>query len=134
MKIESGLKPIGTFQFISLADIILILIIFFLLASTFIIQPGIRVDLPKAISPEREGEKNILITITKEGGLYLNQELTNWDLFPGQLYREILNKKNPMIILYADEQVALQTAVKALDIAKGAGGKRLLIATRSVEQ
>lgn len=131
MKLQSSLKPMGTFQFISLADIILILIIFFLLASTFIIQPGIRVKLPKALSPEREGEKNILITITKEGGLFLNQEPTDWDQFPRLLYREILSRKEPMIILYADAQIPLQTAVKALDIAKGAGGKKLLIATRT---
>ena len=133
MKIESGLKPIGTFQFISLADVILILIIFFLLASTFIIQPGIRVDLPRALSTESEGEKNILITITKGGGLFLNQKPTDWDEFPGLLYREILNKENPMIILYADRQISLETAVRALDVAKGAGGRRLLIATRPGE-
>ncbi|RKX70540.1 hypothetical protein DRP53_04680 [candidate division WOR-3 bacterium] len=133
MRLESRLKPIATFQFISLADIILILIIFFLLASTFIIQPGIRVKLPKALSPEREGEKNILITITRDGSLYLNQRPTDWERFPAQLYREILKRPNPMIILYADADIPLQLAVKALDIARGAGGKRLLIATRTGE-
>ncbi|HID32851.1 MAG TPA: biopolymer transporter ExbD [bacterium (Candidatus Stahlbacteria)] len=131
MNLSPRLKVIGTFQFISLADIILILIIFFLLASTFIIQPGIKVDLPKALSPEREGEKNILITITKEGNLYLNQRLIDWKHFPSSLYREILKRPDPMIILYADASIPLQTAVRVLDVAKGAGAKRLLIATRA---
>jgi len=67
-------RAITAFSFISLADVVLLLLVFFLLSSTFIVQPGIRVQLPKARIKERESERNILLTLTKDGTLYLGDE------------------------------------------------------------
>jgi len=50
-------RPTSTFSFISLADVVLLLLVFFLLSSTFIVQPGIRVRLPKAVTREEESER-----------------------------------------------------------------------------
>ena len=61
MKIRAENKVLDTFSFSSLTDIVLLLLIFFLLSSTFIIQPGIKVKLPVSDTAESTNEKSITI-------------------------------------------------------------------------
>jgi len=123
-------KSITTFSFISLADVVLLLLIFFLLSSTFIVQPGIRVRLPKARIREQESERNILITLTKDGKLYLGDENVDFEALPAKLYSLLLDNPDQLIVLRADRDVSLERAVQILDMAKSAGGERFLIATQ----
>ena len=62
MKIRAENKVLDTFSFSSLTDIVMLLLIFFLLSSSFIIQPGIKVKLPVSDTAESTNEKNITIT------------------------------------------------------------------------
>ena len=48
MSLQTNKKRMLYFSAISLSDIVLLVLIFFLLSSTFIVQPGIKVYLPKA--------------------------------------------------------------------------------------
>ena len=130
MKFSIRNRAITTFSFISLADVVLLLLVFFLLSSTFIVQPGIRVQLPKARIRERESERNILITLTKEGSLYLGEETVELEVLPARLYSLLLENPDQLIVLRADRDVPLNTAVQVLDMAKSAGGERFLIATQ----
>jgi len=123
-------RPTSTFSFISLADVVLLLLVFFLLSSTFIVQPGIRVRLPKAVTREEESERNILITLTKEGDLYLGDETVDPEAFPARLRSLLIDNPDQLIVLRADRDVSLSKAVQILDMAKGAGGERFLIATQ----
>lgn len=123
-------RSITAFSFISLADVVLLLLIFFLLSSTFIVQPGIKVRLPKARTKEQESERNILVTLTKDGDLYLGDESVDFEALPARLYSMLLEKPDQLIVLRADRDVPLSKAVQVLDVAKSAGGERFLIATQ----
>ena len=123
-------RAITAFSFISLADVVLLLLVFFLLSSTFIVQPGIRVQLPKARIKERESERNILLTLTKDGTLYLGDETIESEVLPARLYSLLLENPDQLIVLRADKDVSLNRAVNVLDMAKSAGGERFLIATQ----
>jgi biopolymer transport protein ExbD len=123
-------RAVTAFSFISLADVVLLLLVFFLLSSTFIVQPGIRVQLPKARIRERESERNILLTLTKEGTLYLGEETVEFEVLPARLYSLLLENPDQLIVLRADRDVPLNTAVQVLDMAKSAGGEKFLIATQ----
>lgn len=48
MKFQTSNKPIALFSFSSLTDIVMLLLIFFLLTSQFVIQTGVKVKLPGA--------------------------------------------------------------------------------------
>ncbi len=130
MKLNLRNRLVTTFSFISLADVVLLLLIFFLLSSTFIVQPGIKVRLPKAKIKERESERNILVTLTKEGDLYLGDDIVSFESFPAKLYSMLLENPDQLIVLRADRDVPLSRAVQVLDIAKSAGGEKFLIATQ----
>ena len=75
MKFETESKLLSTFSFSSLTDIVLLLLIFFLLSSSFIIQPGIKVQLPRTDTAAVHSEKSIYVTVTRAGSIYLNDNL-----------------------------------------------------------
>jgi biopolymer transport protein ExbD len=48
MKFSTQLKPLSVFSHSSLTDIVFLLLIFFLLSSSFVVQSGIKIQLPKS--------------------------------------------------------------------------------------
>ena len=134
MKFEMKHKPMSVFNFISLADIVLLLLIYFLLTSTYVVQKGIRVRLPKSVTSEKTTvSKQITITVTKNGAIFLNNKPVLFkDLSPKIKQLLEINPKQ-IIVLRADASLPLEQAVKILDEAKKAGGEKLLIATYKEE-
>ncbi len=134
MKFEMKHKPMSVFNFISLADIVLLLLIYFLLTSTYVVQKGIRVRLPKSVTSEKTTvNKQITITVTKSGAIFLNNKpVLLKDLSPKIKQLLEINPKQ-IIVLRADASLPLEQAVKVLDEAKKAGGEKLLIATYKEE-
>lgn len=60
-----------TFSLAGMADVVLLLLIFFLLTSSFIPQMGIRVDLPQVDSSSPITEQSITVALTGDGTYYV---------------------------------------------------------------
>ncbi len=69
----SDKKPLTVFSMAGLADIVLLLLIFFLLTSNFIPQFGIQVNLPQADALAPNDPNHISVAVTKEGRYYVDQ-------------------------------------------------------------
>ena len=134
MDFEPKNKPSVSFSAIGLTDIVLLLLIFFLLSSTFILQPGIQVDLPEAQVAETVEQQTLTVTIQASGALYLNDEPVSLSDLPARLQQAIAGGAEKDIILRADERVPFKRAVEVMDIAKRVGGGRFLVATRPSEE
>ncbi|MDH3252814.1 MAG: biopolymer transporter ExbD, partial [Ignavibacteria bacterium] len=74
MKFQSENQLLSTFSFSSLTDIVMLLLIFFLISSSFVIQPGIKVVLPRAETGENESNRGITISMTEKGQIFVNAE------------------------------------------------------------
>ncbi len=130
MKFEMKHRPMSVFNFISLADIVLLLLIYFLLTSTYVVQKGIRVRLPKSTTSEKTTvSKQIVITVTKAGGIFLNGKPVGLSALSAKVKQLLEQNPKQIIVLRADATIPLEQAVKILDEAKKAGGEKLLIAT-----
>jgi biopolymer transport protein ExbD len=129
MKIRAQNKILDTFSFSSLTDIVLLLLIFFLLSSTFIIQPGIKVKLPVSDTAESTNEKSITITLTKNGRIYLNQNQVTMNDLPARWNQLMAMNPNQAIIIRADKGVTIERTVAILDIGKKVGASNFNIAT-----
>ncbi len=130
MSLQTNKKRLVSFSAISLTDIVLLLLIFFLLSSSFIIQPGIKVKLPKAATGVPEESKQILITLTAREDIYLNQEKVLKADLGSKLRRLLAANKEQLVVIRADKDIPLQSAVEIIDIAKLAGAQRFMIATQ----
>ena len=130
MKIKAHKKPTTSFNTISLTDIIFLLLVFFLLSSTFVLQPGIKVQLPVTeMNTDISSEKSIVVSLTKEGAVYLNDNLVNRVELGVRLRQMVIDVGNPIIVLRMDKAVLIEGLVEVMDIAKTAGADRFVIAT-----
>jgi len=130
MKFKTENKLLSAFSYASLTDVVLQLLIFFLLSSSFVVHPGIKVQLPKAEVGETETKRDIIITLTDQGAIYLNSEQVSTETLGGKLFVTMQGRSDFTIIINADKAVNLQSAVQVMDIAKGVGASRFMIATQ----
>ncbi len=134
MKIKAHIQPSTTFNTISLTDIIFLLLVFFLLSSTFVLQPGVKVQLPDTTNTDISSEKSIVISLTKDGTIYLNDNLISKVELGARLRQMVLNVGNPIIAFRSDKASTIENLVEIMDIAKSAGGDRFIIVTSPKEQ
>ena len=123
-------KRIALFNTISLTDIVLLLLIFFLLSSTFVIQPGIKVKLPKAVSTRAEERGNIYVTITSDERIFLNDEQVSEGELGARLRVLLASESEKSVVIRGDKDLTLERTISIVDIAKLAGAEKFVIATQ----
>ncbi len=132
MEIKATHKPLSSISPISIADVVLLLLIFFLLTSTYVMEPGIRVKLPSSTSDEVVSKKEIVVTITKDGELFLGGERIGLLELAGGLEADLSESIDKLIIIRAEKEVEVDRLVRVMDIARSVGGEKFFIATRKV--
>lgn len=129
MKLEPRYAPLSGFSLASLTDIVMLLLIFFLLSSTYILQPGIKVELPPSETSQVIDEKSIVVTVTRDGTVWIGQERTTTQGLALALRQQLVSGSQQTVVIKADREVTLETTVRVIDRIKAAGGERFLIAT-----
>ncbi|MDR2215857.1 MAG: biopolymer transporter ExbD [Nevskiaceae bacterium] len=119
---------------ISLIDVLLVLVIFFMLSSTFVNEGRMRVRLPAAgeqPSPVRTTER-ITVTVTQQGGFRVNErELINSarETLQAAVQSVAGNERNARIVLRADARAQYQSVVTAMDVLGRMGFSQIDVAT-----
>ena len=116
----------GHLDIAPLIDCIFLLLIFFLLTSNFIFQPGIKINLPKAVTSEVVQENTLVITVTSDNRFYLNESPITFVELKSKLNS---TAKNKPILIKADRDVALGRVVKIWDFCRDTGITQINIAT-----
>lgn len=132
MDLKTEQKLLDTFSFSSLTDIVLLLLIFFLLTSTFIVQPGIKVSLPEAESSEEVLDRSITVTIVEDGVFYLNDQQVSLNELGANLNSMFKRFAENVIIIRADKEVNIYNLIEVLDICKKVGFSKFNIATEPI--
>lgn len=130
MRLQQENRLLTNFSVSSLTDIVMLLLIFFLLSSSFVTQQGIKVQLPRAETGETPNDKNISISLTEKGQVFLNAEKVTLETLGQKLSAVLKSEKERVVVIKADKSVTLQNTVQVIDIAKAAGASRFMIATR----
>ena len=118
---------------ISLIDVLLVLLIFFMVSTTFQQEGRVKVQLPQAsqIPLPRGSREPLVITITAEGGYRVNERAlinANPETLRSALVKEAGTERGPLTIR-ADARTTHQAVVTAMDIAGKLGFAQLNIAT-----
>ena len=130
MRFRPENKLIAQFTFASLPDIVMLLLIFFLLTSSFVAQPGIKVQLPKAETTESPVDRKVTVTLTEKGQIFLNAEQVTLQTLGQKVAAVLGSVEDKTVVLRADKQVTLQSTVQVIDVVKAAGATHFLIATQ----
>lgn len=134
MKFTTEKKLLKEFNFVSMTDMVMLLMIFFLLSSSYVVQPGIKVRLPKSDVTETSSEKAITLTVSRGGAYYLNEERISLTALPALLQQKIARSPQQMIIIKADRDVTIQRVIEIMDIAKQVGGDKFMIGTERTNE
>ncbi|MAT39903.1 MAG: biopolymer transporter ExbD [Ectothiorhodospiraceae bacterium] len=127
-------KTLTVFSYSSLTDIVLLLLVFFLLTSSFIVTEGIKVILPEAEYSQTSEEKQVVINLLEDGRIYINGEETPYEEIETRLQAVITEPEEQVVVLASDKTVALEQAVYVIDQAKGVGASRFFISTTQKEE
>jgi biopolymer transport protein ExbD len=129
MKFSVSNKPLSIFSYSSLTDIVLLLVIFFLLTSQFVIQTGVKVKLPGSETEQQSEPTKLLVTITSAGVVYAGAEETNIGLLSEKLIelKGISDENN--LVIRADKTVQIDLVIKVIDAAKSIGIGKFTIET-----
>ncbi|MCK4946751.1 MAG: biopolymer transporter ExbD [Candidatus Aureabacteria bacterium] len=120
----------GKLDITPLIDVIFLLLLFFMLSSSFILQPGIKVNLPESKVSEAQSEDNIIVTITSERKILLNDENITEEALGIKLRPIAKRTPDKIVIIKADDRVNHGLVVKVMGEIKSAGINRLAIATK----
>jgi biopolymer transport protein ExbD len=123
-KLEYGLRQI---DIAPLIDVIFLLLIFFMLSSSFTFQSGINVKLPKAVTSDIIKDENVIIIITSEDVIYLNGNLVTLKELASKL-KDINYKEQPLMIK-SDRRASVGRVVDVWDLCRNLGIERINIAT-----
>ncbi len=116
-----------------LIDVVFLLLIFFMVSTTFEKTSKLKIDLPEASAQAtQQANKKIVIGIDVKGRYYINErQLVNTQLktLKQALIKTAGNDKDMPIVLRADAQTPHQAVVRAMDAASQVGLTRLSIST-----
>jgi len=119
-------EPMTDISLAGMTDVVLLLLIFFLLTSSFIPQMGIEVTLPQVDSSSPVEEQSVTVSLTQDGSYYVNGS----PVPAARLLDEIRSARTSqrILILRADQGATIgqfasvASAARALDM-------RILVAT-----
>lgn len=129
MKFEMENKPLNIFNFSSLTDIVLLLLIFFLLTSQFVIQTGVKVKLPGSKTNEQTLQTKLIVSITSDSKVFLGSESVGLDGLSLKLDEAAKNSTDKNLVIRADKEVNIDMVIKVIDAAKGVGIDKFTIQT-----
>ena len=121
-------RTIDKMETSAFADIIFLLLIFFLLSSSFILPTEIPVNPPKSDSPETSKDQPIVVTITKTGETYVDEEKVPFDELGTALASRLEKAPVKSVAVRGDESISLGRLVEVMDLARNAGAEKLAIA------
>ena len=118
---------------VSLIDVVLLLVVFFMLSSRFTDEGRLRVHLPQAAAvPQAKPESEpLVVTVTQQGGYRVNERTlinASPDTLRAALLKEAGADRGP-ITIRADARTTHQAVVTAMDVAGKLGFAQLNIAT-----
>jgi biopolymer transport protein ExbD len=116
MNLRGRNKVSPDFSMSSMTDIVFLLLVFFLLTSPSITPEALDLILPSA-SGKSSNVQNATVSITKEGVFFVNNTEVAPENMEAELQQTMSGQEEPTIILRADGEVAMNKAVKVMDIA-----------------
>jgi len=112
-----------------LIDCVFILLIFFIVTTTFVDETGVEVDKPQAAASVSLEKNSVLLAITEKGAVvYGGQEIGVGGV--QMIVKRMLEKEALPVIIQADQSVPSGLLVRVIDEAKLGGAVKVSLATR----
>jgi biopolymer transport protein TolR len=103
-------------------DVVLVLLIIFMIATPFIYQSSMKVQLPKA-SKSEETSRDIIITINARGDVFLEDTKVDLETLRYKLMARMRSKSDASVIVNGDKNVRYDSVIQVMDVLTRSGVK-----------
>lgn len=113
-----------------MVDVVFLLLIFFMISTTFVETPGLSINLPKSAAHQiKQKNKEVRVYLRADGTIFLEQEQIAMDALTAELQSYSEQAADTTFLLMADKDTLHGRVVQLMDVARSAGFTRLAIAT-----
>lgn len=112
----------------SMLDIVFIMLIFFIVTSSFVRESGVEVNRPQASNVTGQKDAGIFVGINASNDIYIDKRIVDVERVQATLEHLLLEQPDASLVIQADEHAYNGTVVKVMDAAKGAGVKQIALA------
>jgi biopolymer transport protein ExbD len=123
----SRVRTIAAINVTPLVDVVLVLLVILMVASTYIVAQTLKVQLPRAHSTDGTADKPTKVEILKNGSLRWNEEPIAEPALADKLKAAVANDPEMSLVVSADKEVMHGNVVHVLDLAKIAGVTKFAI-------
>ncbi len=140
MQFRRRLQPRANVDLVPMIDVVFQLVVFFMVSSTFIVTPGINLELPNAGTAEPVAMTRLVVTVTADEVIYINQEAHDLEGFTDALAREAAEgneaeaEQTKTVVIEADSAVTYDVLVSILDVLRSAGYRGVNLRTQPLEE
>ena len=111
-----------------LIDMVFILLIFFLVTTSFVKETGVAVNRPSAATAVKKENAGILVGITKDGRIFMDKREIDIRTVRANVERALAENPDASVVIVADRESRTGTAIKVMDGCRLAGAKNISIA------
>lgn len=115
----------------SMLDIVFIMLIFFIVTSSFVRESGVEVNRPTASNVVSQKDAGIFVAITSANDIYIDKRQIDVERVQATLEHLMLEQPDAALVIQADEHAYNGTVVQVMDAAKGAGVKNIALAAET---
>ena len=112
----------------SMLDIVFIMLIFFIVTSSFVRESGVDVNRPSASNASAKASAGIFVAITANNDIYIDQRVIDAERVEATLERLLIDQPEASLVIQADEHAYNGTVVTVIDADKGAGSSNIALA------
>ncbi|MFH0954114.1 MAG: biopolymer transporter ExbD [Verrucomicrobiota bacterium] len=120
----------GPIEAVPLVNVVLLLVLFFIVNSAFVLEPGVTVNLPTSPFAAGAPYGAMVVTISQEGQVFFNDEKVAMDGLESALSQAVFEHPDAPLVIQADGRVQHSTLVQVYNLAMAAGVKQVVLATR----
>jgi len=113
----------------TLVDVVFLLLLFFMLTSHFVAAPTIKIALPESKTSEPEVKEEVVITVGKDGVLFLDKDRIMLTGLQYSLQEKLKKLKKPSVRIKADREAMLGVVVNVVDEIRLSGAGAFSIET-----
>jgi len=103
-------------------DVVLVLLIIFMIATPFIYQSSVKVQLPRA-SKSEESSRDVMININAQGEVFLEDTKLDLETLKHRLTARVKNKPDTSVIINGDKNVRYDAVIQVMDVLTQSGVK-----------
>jgi biopolymer transport protein ExbD len=109
-------------------DIVFIMLIFFIVTTSFVKEAGIDVNKPDASQATKKPSANIFIAIRANGEVWMDKRMVDVERVGANIERLLAEQPTDMVVIQADKDARHGVVVQVMDQIKEAGIDKISIA------